>query len=86
MNKFIKYENRLNVIGENVRKYREQNNWSLTELSNKLMLLGIDIPKPSLQNIENGKRVIKEYEFYALCKVFNLSMEEMLKEFIKSLQ
>lgn len=86
MNKFIKYENRLNVIGENVRKYREQNNWSLTELSNKLMLLGIDIPKPSLQNIENGKRVIKEYEFYALCKVFNLSMKEMLKEFIKSLQ
>ena len=83
MNKFIKYDDKLNVIGSKVRKYRENNKWSLTDLSNKLMLLGIDIPKSSLQNIEKGKRVVKEYEFYALCKVFNVSMEEMLKDFIK---
>lgn len=86
MNKFIKYEDKLNVISENVRKYRELNNWSLSDLSNQLMLIGIDIPKPSLQNIEKGRRVVKEYEFYALCKVFNISMEEMLKEFIKELK
>lgn len=84
MNKFIKYNDKLNVIGDKVRKYRENNKWSLTDLSNKLMLLGIDIPKSSLQNIEMGKRVVKEYEFYALCKVFNISMEEMLKDFIKT--
>ena len=86
MNKFIKYNNKLNVIGSKVRKYRENNKWSLTDLSNKLMLLGIDIPKSSLQNIEMGKRVVKEYEFYALCKVFNVSMEEMLKDFIRDLR
>ena len=79
MNKFIRYDEKLNVIGSKVRKYRENNKWSLTDLSNKLMLLGIDIPKSSLQNIEMGKRIVKEYEFYALCKVFNVSMEEMLK-------
>lgn len=86
MNKFIKYNEKLNVIGGKIRKYRENNKWSLTDLSNKLMLLGIDIPKSSLQNIEMGKRVVKEYEFYALCKVFNVSMEEMLKDFIKKLR
>ncbi len=86
MNRFIKYNGKLNVIGENVRKYREAENLSLTQLSNKLLLLGIDIPKPSLQNIEMGKRVVKEYEFYALCKVFNVSMENMLKDFIKELE
>lgn len=87
MNKIIKYnEESLNVIGNKVRKYRETNKWSLTDLSNKLMLLGIDIPKSSLQNIETGKRVVKEYEFYALCKVFGISMEEMLKDFIKILK
>ena len=86
MNKFIKYNNKLNVIGSKVRKYRENNKLSLTDLSNKLMLLGIDIPKSSLQNIEMGKRVVKEYEFYALCKVFNVSMEEMLKDFIRDLR
>lgn len=86
MNKFIKYNGKLNVIGTNIKKYRELSNFSLAQLSNKLLLLGIDIPKSSLQNIESGKRVVKEYEFYALCKVFNVSMENMLKDFIKEIE
>lgn len=85
MNKIIKCENgKLNVIGDKVRQYREARNWSLTKLSNEIMLnTGVDIRKSSLQHIETGKRVVKEYEFYALCKVFDVTMDEMLKEFIK---
>ena len=87
MSKIIKFDNRLNVIGSKVRKYRESKNWSLTKLSNEIMLsTGIDIRKYSLQYIDTGKRAIKEYEFYAICKVFNISMEEMLKEFIEEIQ
>lgn len=86
MNKIIKYNNKLNVIGDKVRKYREKEKLSLSQMSDKLMLMGIDIPKSSLQNIEKGKRVVKEYEFYALCKFFNITMEEMLKDFIKELK
>lgn len=86
MNKIIKYNDKLNVISKNVKKYRMQNKMSLAELSNRLQLLGIDIPKSSLQNIESGKRIVKEYEFYAICKVFNISMEEMLYEFINELE
>ena len=80
-----RYNGKLNVIGEKLRECREDNNLSLEKLSNKLQLLGIDIPKPSLQNIENGKRIVKEYEFYGLCKVLDVPMEEMLKDFIKEL-
>lgn len=85
MNKIIKCENgKLNVIGDKVRQYREARNWSLTKLSNEIMLnTGVDIRKSSLQHIETGKRVVKEYEFYALCKVFDVTMDEMLKEFIE---
>lgn len=86
MNKIIKYNDKLNVIGDKIRKYREKEKLSLSQMSDKLMLMGIDIPKSSLQNIEKGKRVVKEYEFYALCKFFNVSMEEMLKDFIKELK
>ena len=86
MNKIIKYNDKLNIIGDKVRKYREKEKLSLSQMSDKLMLMGIDIPKSSLQNIEKGKRVAKEYEFYALCKFFNVSMEEMLKDFIKELK
>lgn len=86
MNKLIKYNGKLNVIGNKIKKYRQIEHLSLSQLSNKLLLLGIDIPKSSLQNIETGKRVIKEYEFYAFCKVFNVSMEDMLKDFIKEIE
>ena len=86
MNKIIKYNDKLNVIGDKIRNYREKEKLSLSQMSDKLMLMGIDIPKSSLQNIEKGKRVVKEYEFYALCKFFNVTMEEMLNDFIKELK
>lgn len=85
MKNVSRYNGKLNTISKQVRKYREDKNMSLSQVSNKLQLLGIDISKPSLQNIESGKRVVKEYEFYALCKVFDVSMEEMLKDFINKL-
>jgi len=85
MNKIIKHNGKLNIIGDKVRKYRESKDLSLSQLSNNLMLMGIDIPKSSLQNIEKGKRVVKEYEFCALCKFFDVSMENMLEDFIKEL-
>lgn len=85
MKNTYKYNGKLNVISGNIKKYRIENKMSLSQLSNKLQLLGIDISKSSLQNIEAGKRVVREYEFYALCKIFNITMEEMLKDFIKEL-
>lgn len=86
INNVKKYNGKLNVIGENVRKYREKANLSLDKLSDKLQLMGIDIPKPSLQNIEKEKRIVKEYEFYAICKVLDVSMEEMLGNFINEIK
>ena len=85
MNKIIKYDEKLNVIGSKVKELRQSQNMSLSQLSNKLLLLGIDIPKSSLPNIESGKRIVKEYEFSALCKIFNISMEDMLTNFISEL-
>ena len=80
-----RYNGKLNVIADNLRQIRESKNMSLAVLSDKLQLLGVDIPKPSLQNIENGKRIVKEYEFYAICKVLEVPIEEMLKDFIKEI-
>ena len=60
MKNSTKYNNNLNVIGEKIKYYREMNNLSLSQLSDKLQLIGIDIPKNSLQRLEKGKRIIKE--------------------------
>lgn len=86
MKNLKKYNDNLNVIGSKIREYREKNKMSLQNLSDELMLIGIDIPKSSLQNIENGKRIVREYELYAFSKVFNISMEYLLEDFIKDIQ
>lgn len=85
MKNSIKYKGKLNVIGPVIRKYREDLGLSQLDLSAKLTLIGIDIPKNSVQRLENGNRIIKEYELAAIAKILNVSTDELLKDFRKEL-
>ena len=58
MNNSRKIDGSLNVIGNKIKYYREKNNLSYQKLSDKLMLLGVDIHKQAIYNIEVGKRTI----------------------------
>ena len=77
-----KYNNQLNVSSKKIKELRLKNNMSLSGLSTKLALMGIDIPKPSLHKLEKGNRIINDYELYALSIVFNVPIEEILGDFI----
>ena len=46
-----KYNNHLNVANKKIRELRIKNNLSLSTLSVKFTLLGIDIPRPSLHKL-----------------------------------
>ena len=85
MKNSIKYDNKLNVIGPIIRKYRESSNLSQAELSAKLLLLGIDIPKNSFQRLECGDRIIKDYELAGISKVLGISPNLLLEDFLKKL-
>lgn len=86
MNNGTKYNDKLNVIGLKIKYYREKNGWSLSELSNRLMLQGIDIPKSSLQRMETGGRVIRDYELAGFSKVFKVSPNILLKDFLEEIE
>ena len=81
-----KYNNELNVTGRKIKELRIKNHLSLSNLSIKLALLGIDISKPSLHKLENGNRVIKDYELYGLSQVFNIPLNELLSDFEKEIK
>ena len=74
-----KYNDKLNVSSKKIKELREKNNLSLSGLSIKLALMGIDIPKPSLYKLEKGNRVLKDFELYGLAHVFNVPIEELLE-------
>lgn len=86
MNNIKKYNGQLNVVGNKIKFYRKSKDISLVTLSNKLMLLGIDIPKNSLQRLECGKRIIKEYELIAISKALDISIDLLVEDFLKELE
>ncbi len=86
MNNNKKFNKDLNVIGSKIRYYREQRNLSQAQLSAKLELLGISIPKNSIQRLECNNRIIKDFELAGISKVLNISTDALLKDFINDLK
>ena len=80
-----KYNENLNVLGSVIREYRIERNLSQADLSAKLELIGISIPKNSIQRLECNDRVIKDFELAGISKVLNVSLDILLKDFIDSL-
>ena len=59
-----KLNNNLNVIGDNLRKYRKEKHLSQADLTMELNLLGINLHKNDIYMIENNKRTVKDYEIW----------------------
>ena len=86
MNNSRSKEGKLNVVGTKIKYYRELNNLSYQKLSDKLMLLGIDIHKQAIYNIEVGKRTIVDFELCAFAKCFGISVNDLTDEYFKKLK
>lgn len=69
-----------NICGQNVKKYRKQQNPRLSQrgLADKLQLCGIDLDKNAIQRIESGQRFVTDIELLALSKVLCVSLEDLL--------
>ena len=80
MKNTIKYNGSLNAIGKTLKEYRIKNNLTQEQLTAKLQVLGININKNSLQKVERGNRIIKEYELAAFTIIFNVSADELLED------
>lgn len=73
-----KFDNNMNIIGYQLKKYRQKQNLSYEQLSAKLDLLGISIHKQSLYDIENNKRTVKDYELFGLAYALRIDVNDLL--------
>ena len=69
-----------NLCGKNISIFRSNLKISQRELADRMQLIGIDIDKNAIQRIECGKRFVTDIEIVAFAKVFNVKLEELLKE------
>lgn len=74
-----KLNNKLNIIGKNIKKYRELRNLSQNDVCCKMALLGITLYKSDIYNIEYCKRTIKDFELYGFSKILNVSFEQLFE-------
>lgn len=81
-----KYENNLNVIGPTLMQKRKELHMSFEQLSNKLLLLGVNIPVTCLHRIENNQRTVRDYELCALSIALNIDIKELVNPFINNLK
>ena len=72
-----KLNNNLNVIGDNLRKYRKEKHLSQADLTMELNLLGINLHKNDVYMIENNKRTVKDYEIWGFIKVLNITFDDL---------
>ena len=82
MKKFTEYRN---IIGTLVKEHREQKNYTKTELSQKLELLGVELDRFELYKIETAKKSVKDFELIALCMVLDIKMDELKNQFEKNI-
>lgn len=75
----------LNIVGSKIKYYREKNNISYQKLSDQLMLLGIDIHKQAIYNIEIGIRTVVDYELCGFAKCFNVTVNDLVDDFFNEL-
>lgn len=68
---------KFNIVGDNIRKYRESRGLSQRELSNKLNLLGINLYNSDISRIESQTLFIRDYEQKAICKILNISFDQL---------
>ena len=70
----------LNIVGNNLKKYRKQKKLSQPEICRKLDLLGVTMYNCDIYEIEHCKKTVKDFEALAFCKVLNISLEDLYSD------
>ncbi|MBQ8497699.1 MAG: helix-turn-helix transcriptional regulator [Clostridia bacterium] len=68
---------KMNLVGEKVKKYRKMRKMSQQILSARLELLGVYVCRGSISRIEDCSRTVTDIELYALSKVLDVDVNEL---------
>lgn len=75
-----KLNNNLNIIAKNLRKYRDAQMLSQSDICRELALMGITMYNNDIYKIEHNKRTVKDYELYAFTKILKISYDQLFEE------
>lgn len=71
------YNERKNIIGENLREIRKQRHLTQNDVAVKLQLMGFEFDRITVSRIENGLRFVPDYEAKLLCRALEIPLDEL---------
>jgi len=85
-NPYTDLNGKLNVTGENIKYYRIKKGLSAQQLSDKLIMMGLDIHRQAIFAIESGKRTVVDYELGAFAEILGVSTDTLLNKFLNHIK
>ena len=67
----------MNLIGNNLKKLRQERGWSQQLLSDKLETVAVYICRGSISRIEDKQRTVTDIELYGLASVLGVSISDL---------
>jgi len=72
-------EGKLNICGGKIALLRKDMKISQRELADRMQLLGIDLSKNAIQQIECGERFVIDLELTGFAQFFNTTADALLR-------
>lgn len=69
----------MNLIGNNLKKLRQELGWSQQLLSDKLETVAVYICRGSISRIEDKQRTVTDIELYGLASVLGVSISDLFE-------
>ena len=70
----------MNITGQRIREARDRANLTQDQLSIKLETMAVYVCRGSISRIENGARLVADYELQAIAEVLNVPIETLFPE------
>ncbi len=70
-------DNKNNICGAAIAKYRKKLHFSQRALADALQLIGLDVDKNAIQRMESGQRFITDIELVYLAQALGTTIEQL---------
>lgn len=72
-------DNKNNICGRKISKFRKELKLSQRALADELQLIGLNVDKNAIQRMESGQRFITDIELVYLSKALGKSISELFE-------
>ena len=72
-----KFNNKSNLAGPIIEKYRLKLNMSREDLACQLQLLGINMDRTTILRIKKSQVLLKDFELIAICKILKIDYKDL---------